>query len=89
VEKTRQALEAIKKCMAAMYLGPELKKGLIEAETSVLKGLPIKPKELDTDHGYFVCQVCGFTVGYCEEYKDHRYCMNCGQRIDWSDGDDN
>ena len=48
--------------------------------------MPDERRELDTDHGYFVCQVCGFTVGYCEEYKDHRYCMNCGQKIDWSDG---
>ena len=85
MEKIKQALIAIQTCRT-LCLEPGIKRGLTEAEMTILKSLPIKPRELDTDHGYFVCQVCGFTVGYCEEYKDHRYCMNCGQKIDWSDG---
>ncbi|MGI5927803.1 MAG: hypothetical protein ACOX8A_11630 [Thermacetogeniaceae bacterium] len=46
--------------------------------------IPQKPKEIDEDYSYFVCPICDFTVGYSDEKETHKYCLNCGQRIDWS-----
>ena len=46
--------------------------------------IPQKPKEIDEDYSYFVCPICDFTIGYSDEKETHKYCLNCGQRIDWS-----
>jgi len=47
------------------------------------KSLPKKVKELNTDYGYFVCNTCDSTVGYSEDYREHHYCLNCGQELSW------
>ena len=43
------------------------------------------PKEIvsiNDNESYFVCS-CGFTVGYFEDSREHKYCLNCGQKIEW------
>lgn len=91
MKEIKQALIAIQTCRALLVgkLEREKRLGLIVTEALILKDLPLKPKELDTDCGYFVCPVCDFTVGYTDEYKTHKYCLNCGQKLNWSDGDGN
>lgn len=83
--RTKQALEAVWEYRTQLgeKLKPKTKTGLAEAEALITKNLAIRPKELDVNHGYFVCQVCGFTVGYTDDYKSHKYCLNCGQKMDW------
>ena len=47
------------------------------------KDIPMKPIEVDDDFSYFVCGNCEFTVGYMDEKETHKFCLNCGQKIDW------
>lgn len=36
--------------------------------------------------GYFECPACGDLI-YAEgaRFEEHRYCLSCGQKLDWSD----
>ncbi len=72
--RTKQALEAVWECRTQLgeKLKPKTKTGLAEAEALITKNLAIRPKELDVNHGCFVCQVCGFMVGYTDDYKSQR-----------------
>ena len=40
---------------------------------------------LDEDSSYFVCGNCKSGINYTSDKIDHRYCLNCGQRLDWGD----
>lgn len=57
---------------------------LAEAVKALEKQIPRKPIE----DGYFdrpcVCPECGQEFGFNSGFK---YCENCGQAIDWSDGE--
>ena len=46
------------------------------------------PKEftlLNQDYGYFECSNCDHAINYGEDYTEHNYCLNCGQRLDWTE----
>lgn len=47
------------------------------------KPTSLKVTEIDVDYGYFDCPNCDIPIWYGEEYLDHRYCLNCGQKLDW------
>ena len=46
------------------------------------KQTPKKVKDIDDNYSYFECS-CGFTVGYMNDFREHKYCLNCGQKLDW------
>ena len=46
-----------------------------------------KPKELDTEYGYFICGNCGGAIACTDDFKNHKYCLNCGQAIDWEESE--
>lgn len=61
-----------------------------EANGMALEALELQiPKKVKIERGRFTdfyCPCCGCKVG---EYSHvPPYCENCGQRLDWSDGDD-
>lgn len=56
---------------------------IMAAIEALEKQVPRKPIEVDEDLGYFVCGNCNFTVGYTNEKEEHKYCLNCGQKLDW------
>jgi len=35
-----------------------------------------------------VCPNCDTTIWYGNEKHDHKYCMECGQKLDWENNDD-
>lgn len=41
-------------------------------------------QEIDKDLGYFICDTCKQSIGYSNDYQEHKYCLNCGQKLDWS-----
>lgn len=54
-----------------------------ECREAVEKQRAKKPKELDTEYGYFICGNCGGAIAYTDDFKSHKYCLNCGQAIQW------
>lgn len=56
-----------------------------EAIKALERHIPKKPK-LDDEMGCFECTACGGLIGYMDDPKSHKYCLMCGQALDWSDG---
>ena len=54
-----------------------------ECREAVEKQRTKKPKELDAEYGYFICGNCGGAIAYTDDFKSHKYCLNCGQKIDF------
>ncbi len=54
------------------------------ATKSLKKQIPMKPTEINDECGYFECPACGDLI-YAEgaRFEEHRYCLSCGQRLDW------
>jgi len=49
------------------------------------KQIPKEFTSLDQDYGYFECSNCDHVINYGEDYTEHNYCLNCGQRLDWTE----
>ena len=60
-----------------------------ECREAVEKQKPKKPKELDTEYEYFICGNCGGAIACTDDFKSHKYCLNCGQAINWEESEDN
>ena len=56
-----------------------------ECRKAVEKQRAKKPKELDTEYGDFICGNCGGAIAYTDDFKSHKYCLNCGQAIQWDE----
>lgn len=61
------------------------------ATKSLKKQIPMKSKSTEIDDeccycGYFECPACGDLI-YVEgaRFEEHKYCLSCGQKLDWSD----
>ena len=54
-----------------------------ECQEAVEKQKPKKTKELDIEYGYFICGNCGGAIAYTDDFTSHKYCLNCGQAIQW------
>ena len=52
----------------------------------VERALPKKVIHIDEDFHMFVCpnRECRSTIQCTDDY-DHKYCLECGQALDWSD----
>lgn len=67
----------VEKCMEYEQIG-----SIGECKMAVEKQIPKKPKEIDEEYGYFICGNCGGAIGFTDDFKSHKYCLNCGQAID-------
>ena len=54
-----------------------------DLEIALEKQVPRKVKELDDEYGYFICSNCDKVIAYDNDYREHKYCLNCGQKLDW------
>ncbi len=56
------------------------------ATKSLKKQIPMKSTDINDECGYFECPACGDLI-YAEgaRFEEHKYCLSCGQRLDWSD----
>lgn len=52
---------------------------------AVEKQIPVKPDVIDDDLGFFECPSCKAITNYGADRTDHKYCLNCGQSLDWGD----
>ena len=47
--------------------------------------IPMNPIDVDWDYGYFECGRCkGLICNTSDNMEDHKYCLLCGQKIDWN-----
>ena len=58
-----------------------------ECREAVEKQKAKKPKELDTEYEYFICGNCGGAIACTDDFKSHKYCLNCGQAINWEESE--
>ena len=59
-----------------------------QAETTIIaleKQIQKKPEYIDEDLRYFDCPVCKESILASDDFESHKYCLNCGQAIDWSE----
>lgn len=52
------------------------------------KQIPKKPRLNDSDYSYFECDSCGTAIAYTFEPEEHKYCLHCGQALDWGQEDE-
>jgi hypothetical protein len=54
------------------------------AEELVNKQIPKKPLNINiAGHHTFDCPTCSKTIIYLDDKHRHKYCLNCGQALDW------
>ena len=56
-----------------------------ECREAVEKQRPKKPRNIEYDYSYFVCPNCGEGIYVFEDFENHKFCLNCGQAIQWDD----
>ena len=58
-------------------LNPEQIRELKERDTAKA------PIDIEDNYGFFVCPSCGNSIYASDDFKSHKFCLNCGQRIQW------
>ena len=53
------------------------------AKEALEKQIPKKPKMIFDEYSYFECGNCGEAIYCSDDLKTHKYCLNCGQALDW------
>lgn len=59
--------------------------GLAPPEIMELKGRDTAkpPIDIEDNYGFFVCPSCGNSIYASDDFESHKFCLNCGQRIQW------
>lgn len=75
-------------CMKPLYALEEFNKyrdiGTVEeCREAREKQIPKKPIEPQEDYGTFKCTSCGGLIYTTDEFETHKFCLMCGQAIDW------
>mgnify|MGYP005790815249 CR=1 FL=1 len=58
------------------FTPPEIME-LAERDTAKL------PIDIEDNYGFFVCPSCGNLIYASDDFESHKFCLNCGQRIQW------
>lgn len=58
------------------FTPPEIME-LAERDTAKL------PIDIEDNYGFFVCPSCGNSIYASDDFESHKFCLNCGQRIQW------
>lgn len=73
----------------AMHECENIPEDVIEALAVAMLALarraPKKPVDIDEDLGIFRCPSCNEMIYTTDKFTSHKYCLNCGQAIDWGD----
>ena len=43
------------------------------------------PVDIDDEFDMYVCPNCNMAIGAMGDREEHRFCLNCGQRLKWGD----
>lgn len=60
---------------------------VVECREAMEKRKMKKSIDYDEDLGYFKCPSCGCCI-MADEFPDHKYCLNCGQAIQWEESEE-
>ena len=60
-------------------LTPEQIMGLKERDTAKA------PVDIDEEFDMYVCPSCNMAIGAMGDREEHKFCLNCGQRLKWRD----
>lgn len=79
--------KGVKEWQAADRLGAYENTGLTPPEIMELKERDTAkaPIDIEDNYGFFVCPSCGNSIYASDDFKSHKFCLNCGQRIRWED----
>lgn len=95
IRNEAEAIECLKSNKpASCYI--MLQEAVDFAIQALKKQIPKKPRKTDSYRGVlkriyaYVCPTCGNVCleKYMNERQNTMFCWNCGQRLDWSDGND-
>ena len=80
----------------ARYWCSEKKKALIELKRYEDTGLTPEqiqklkerdtakaPVDIDEEFDMYVCPSCNMAIGAMGDREEHKFCLNCGQRLKW------
>lgn len=82
LRERRCGLDAVvEKCMEYEKIGT-----VEECRKAVEKQKPKKSIDYNEDLGYFKCPSCGCSI-MADEFSDHKYCLNCGQKLEWKESE--
>jgi transcription initiation factor IIE alpha subunit len=56
---------------------------IVLAMQALGKQVPQKPS-IEDEMGYFMCPNCNAAINYTSDREDHKFCLNCGQKLDWN-----
>ena len=87
--KPEEAIEIIKVAIAEVEWNYPMDYTVAfeEAIMALEKQIPKKPVD-DPENGWFECPNCGATLLYYFHLFKIDYCDECGQRLDWSEEND-
>ena len=43
------------------------------------------PVDIDEEFDMYVCPSCNMAIGAMGDREEHKFCLNCGQRLKWED----
>lgn len=58
-------------------LTPEQIRELVERDTAKA------PVDIDEEFDMYVCPSCNMAIGAMGDREEHKFCLNCGQRLKW------
>lgn len=64
---------------------PTTQEDLILTKSALEKQIPKKPDFVDYNCYYFICPCCKNAIYSSSNFTDHKFCLECGQALDWSD----
>ena len=81
LESLRQGIKDIR--VAMLYedtgLTPEQIRELKERDTAK------PPIDIEDNYEFFVCPSCGNSIYASDDFESHKFCLNCGQRLQWGE----
>lgn len=64
---------------AGVEYSPEQIRELKERDTAK------PPIDIEDNYGFFVCPSCGNSIYASDDFESHKFCLNCGQRLEWEE----
>lgn len=79
-EALRTAISALEEIQNYREIGT-----VEECRNAIEKQKPKRPRDIEYDYSYFICPNCGEGIYATDDFENHKYCLNCGQAIQWDE----
>lgn len=79
--------KGVKEWQASDRIGAYENTGLTPEEIMELKERDTAkaPVDIDDEFDMYVCPSCNMAIGAMGDREEHKFCLNCGQRLKWED----